>query len=227
MLRESKAFSSSAVPYTHTSRIRNPLVGVSKAELLSDVTTFAKEHQLEDIEPLLIKGALVAQSPALFEEIEELDEADRTAIREEFTHRFKLPRTLYLTIILNSIAAAIQVGRMSLAMLTMLIQNRDGTRLVVTEPICRWSSPRLCASALTVTGPSVRPLESPTQVMNAPPPALARRTAGLSVSSTHRRTLPLPSSLLGSRIPSTNSLAAGEPSSLPPFSPCWLPSARD
>lgn len=69
---------------------------------------FATENQLEEVEPLLIKGALVAQSPALFEELEDLDEADRTAIREEYTHRFKLPRTLYFTIILNSIAAAIQ-----------------------------------------------------------------------------------------------------------------------
>jgi hypothetical protein len=89
-------------------RIRNPLVGVPKTELLSDVSLFAKERQLEDIEPLLVKGALVAQSPALFEEIEELDDGERLALREEVTHRFKLPKILYYTIILNSIAAAIQ-----------------------------------------------------------------------------------------------------------------------
>ena len=69
---------------------------------------FAVEHDLTSVEPLLIKGALVAQSPALFEEMEDLDENDRTVIREELTHRFKLPRTLYFTIILNSVAAAIQ-----------------------------------------------------------------------------------------------------------------------
>ena len=50
----------------------------------------------------------MAQSPALFEEIEELDEGDRVALREEVTHRFKLPKILYYTIIINSIAAAIQ-----------------------------------------------------------------------------------------------------------------------
>ncbi|KAH7396169.1 D-xylose-proton symporter [Pyrenochaeta sp. MPI-SDFR-AT-0127] len=88
--------------------VRNPLVGLSREELLADVHSFAQEHQLEDVEPLLIKGALVAQSPALFEDLEDLDDADRDAIREEITHRFKLPRTLYLTIILNSVAAAIQ-----------------------------------------------------------------------------------------------------------------------
>jgi MFS family permease len=57
---------------------------------------------------LLYKGALAAQSPAAVDDIEELDEADRTALREEVTHRFKLPKTLYMTIVLNSIAAAIQ-----------------------------------------------------------------------------------------------------------------------
>ena len=72
------------------------------------MSLFAKQHQLEHIGPLLIKGALVAQSPALFEEIEELDDSDRIALREEVTHRFKLPKLLYYTIVLNSIAAAIQ-----------------------------------------------------------------------------------------------------------------------
>lgn len=89
-------------------RIRNPLVDISRVQLLSNVHDFAVEHDLTSVEPLLVKGALVAQSPALFEEMEELDENDRTVIREELTHRFKLPRTLYFTIILNSVAAAIQ-----------------------------------------------------------------------------------------------------------------------
>jgi hypothetical protein len=84
------------------------LVGIPKHQLLTDVHNFAHEHGLQDVESLLVKGALFAQSPALFEEMEELDERDRVAIREEVTKRFKLPRMLYFTIILNSIAAAIQ-----------------------------------------------------------------------------------------------------------------------
>jgi len=92
----------------HNSRIRNPLVGLSKEQLIADVEAFASEHRLEDATPLLIKGALAAQSPALIDEIEELDENDRIVLREEITHRWKLPRILYITIILNSIAAAIQ-----------------------------------------------------------------------------------------------------------------------
>ncbi|KAF2727152.1 hypothetical protein EJ04DRAFT_570632 [Polyplosphaeria fusca] len=38
----------------------------------------------------------------------ELDDAEKTALREETTHRWKLPKILYYTIILNSIAAVIQ-----------------------------------------------------------------------------------------------------------------------
>ncbi|KAK1478476.1 hypothetical protein CCUS01_04821 [Colletotrichum cuscutae] len=89
--------------------IKNPLKGIPKAQLLEQVTAYHRKHELpEDILPLLKKGALVAQNPALFESIEELDEAERDALRQEVTHRWKHPWALYYTIILNSIAAAIQ-----------------------------------------------------------------------------------------------------------------------
>lgn len=63
---------------------------------------------MTDMLPTLIKGALVAQNPLGIDTISELDDADRQILREETTHRWKQPRTLYLTIVLNSIAAAIQ-----------------------------------------------------------------------------------------------------------------------
>ncbi|KAF2179831.1 MFS transporter [Zopfia rhizophila CBS 207.26] len=91
-----------------TGEIRNPLIGIPKEQLLADVDNFAKAHALDDIVPLLRKGALVAQSPFAIDEIEELDDTDRQAIREEKTNRWKQPRILYFTIVLNSIAAAIQ-----------------------------------------------------------------------------------------------------------------------
>jgi hypothetical protein len=40
---------------------------------------------MEDIEPLLKKGALIAQSPKDFESLPELDEADKAIIRRETT----------------------------------------------------------------------------------------------------------------------------------------------
>lgn len=69
---------------------------------------FAAENNLIDALPLLKKGALVAQSPHTIESIPELDEADKEVLRREVTHRWNHPKPLYFTIVLNSIAAAIQ-----------------------------------------------------------------------------------------------------------------------
>jgi hypothetical protein len=91
-----------------THRIRNPLVGIPRPELLADVETFANENGLVEHLPLLRKGALIAQNPGGYETIEELDPEERDALHIEATKRWSHTRTLYLTIILNSIAAAIQ-----------------------------------------------------------------------------------------------------------------------
>jgi hypothetical protein len=93
---------------TGLNRIRNPLVGIPKAELLADVETFATENGLEQHLPMLRKGALVAQNPGGYDTIEELDNDDRFALHHEATKRWSHPNILYFTIILNSIAAAIQ-----------------------------------------------------------------------------------------------------------------------
>ena len=89
-------------------RIKNPLVGVSRDDLMLDVDNYARENNLEDIRDLLRKGALVAQSPELLESIPELDEGERESLRREITNKWRQPKILYFTIILNSIAAAIQ-----------------------------------------------------------------------------------------------------------------------
>jgi MFS family permease len=84
------------------------LVGIPKAELLADVERFATEHGLEEELPTLRKGALVAQNPQGYDTIAELDDEDRAFLHEEATKRWAHGKTLYFTIILNSIAAAIQ-----------------------------------------------------------------------------------------------------------------------
>jgi len=89
-------------------RIKNPLAGVPKDQLLQDVDLFAEEQNLTEIRDLLRKGALAAQSPGAIEHIIELDETDRQILRDEVAHRWRHPKTLYFTIVLNSIAAAIQ-----------------------------------------------------------------------------------------------------------------------
>jgi len=91
-----------------TGEIRNPLAGIPKEQLLRDVEEFATAHEITDILPVLIKGALVSQSPHHADKIRELDDEDRRILAEETTRRWKHPRVLYFTIVLNSIAAAIQ-----------------------------------------------------------------------------------------------------------------------
>jgi sugar porter (SP) family MFS transporter len=91
-----------------TGEIKNPLMGIPKDQLIADAASFAEEHGLGAEKDLFIKGALAAQNPFHIDRITELDEEDRRILNEEKTHRWKHPRLLYFTIILNSIAAAIQ-----------------------------------------------------------------------------------------------------------------------
>ncbi|KAG5924098.1 hypothetical protein E4U42_004752 [Claviceps africana] len=90
--------------------IENPLQHLSREELLAKVSAFHQQKRLQDhiTISLLQKGALVAQDPANFENLDLLDDADKDALRQEVTHRWRHPWPLYYTIILNSIAAAIQ-----------------------------------------------------------------------------------------------------------------------
>lgn len=84
------------------------MAALSKDDLLRHVDQYAQEYNFTDILPLLRKGALVAQKPNDFESMSELDETDRQFLRAEKVHRWRQPWALYYTIILNSIAAAIQ-----------------------------------------------------------------------------------------------------------------------
>lgn len=80
---------------TVNAKLKNPLSGYTKKELMADVDAFAKEKDLEDIIPLLRKGALVAQNPKAFEQVEELDDAEREWLRQETTHRWHQPKMLF------------------------------------------------------------------------------------------------------------------------------------
>lgn len=75
---------------------------------MDDVETFAREKNLLDIVDVLKKGAQVAQNPGAFEEIESLDHEELAALRQEKASKWKQPTTLYLTIIICSVGAAVQ-----------------------------------------------------------------------------------------------------------------------
>lgn len=89
-------------------RIQNPLAGIPRDTLFYNVEQFANEANMADMIPLLKKGALVAQDPPAFEQIQELDEVERDALRNEVLHKWRQPGALYFTVILCSIGAAVQ-----------------------------------------------------------------------------------------------------------------------
>ncbi|KAL5354486.1 hypothetical protein ACLOAV_000575 [Pseudogymnoascus australis] len=92
-------------------RIENPLAGIPRATLLSDVEKFAEEKSLTGHVDILKKGALVAQDPLNYEDItgeHSLTEVEIEDLRNEILHKWRHPRTLYLTILLCSVGAAVQ-----------------------------------------------------------------------------------------------------------------------
>lgn len=92
-------------------RIKNPLKGIPRDELMRHVEAFAYEKGLVDHIPLLRKGALVAQDPDNYENIdgqEALDEAEKKVLKDEIEHKWRMPARLFLTIATCSIGAAVQ-----------------------------------------------------------------------------------------------------------------------
>ncbi|EAU81614.1 sugar transporter [Coprinopsis cinerea okayama7 len=89
-------------------RIQNPLHGIPEATLLRQAEEFAIDHGLEDKVDLFKKGALLAQNPADFESIPGMTEEEKEHIRRETTHRWSQSKALYMTIVICSLAAAVQ-----------------------------------------------------------------------------------------------------------------------
>ncbi|KAJ7291226.1 sugar transporter [Mycena rebaudengoi] len=97
-----------SINHNVNAKIQNPLHGIPQKVLLARVAAFAKEKELEDVLPFLEKGALIAQNPSGYDKLEILDDADRETISRETTHKWSHPRALYYTVILCSVAAAVQ-----------------------------------------------------------------------------------------------------------------------
>jgi hypothetical protein len=85
-------------------RIRNPLVGVPRETLMRSAEKLAADHDLNEILPLLKKGALAAQNPAEVDNMDEFTIEEKEIFREEITYKWRQPKILYITIILNSVA---------------------------------------------------------------------------------------------------------------------------
>jgi hypothetical protein len=78
--------------------LENPLAGKSRETVIRDARRFAQENGLGEHEEIFVKGALVAQRPNDFENIPELSEEDKAALRFELTHKWRQPFTLYFLV---------------------------------------------------------------------------------------------------------------------------------
>lgn len=98
-----------ALPRLLTSlRIANPLADIPYDTLMKDVEEFAQEKGIEDLTENLKKGALVAQNPNRWNEIEGISSEEEHFLQQEHDHKWKHPLSLYVTIVVCSIGAAVQ-----------------------------------------------------------------------------------------------------------------------
>lgn len=95
-------------------KLANPLAGYSHNELKLQGLRFSITHQMGDEEDIRAfeMGAVLAQAPEKFEEIEDLTEEELHVLRQEFTNRWSQPSLMYVVIVICSISAAVQgMGR--------------------------------------------------------------------------------------------------------------------
>jgi hypothetical protein len=88
-------------------KLRNPLHGIPHNQLMEDVELFAQEKGLMDDIEVLRKGALVAQNPKTFEDLD-LSEDDKIALRRETTNKWDQPFMMYFMTILCAGSAIVQ-----------------------------------------------------------------------------------------------------------------------
>ncbi|PWN50170.1 hypothetical protein IE53DRAFT_362588 [Violaceomyces palustris] len=89
-------------------RLANPLKGLSRSEVVSRAQAFADQAGLSELRGTFAKAALVARDPYLFEEMPELDEDDKEALRRETTHKWRQPFQLYMLVVCCSLGAVVQ-----------------------------------------------------------------------------------------------------------------------
>ncbi len=73
----------------------NPLAGIPREQLFQDVDAFCSKFSLMDHNETFRKGALVAQSPHIAQDMDYLDAQDKAVLLREHTHKWDQPKTLY------------------------------------------------------------------------------------------------------------------------------------
>jgi len=91
--------------------LRNPLAGMTRAEVLADVDAFVDSKGLDEHREDFRKGALVAQvnnTPGAYEKIDILTEDEKAVLRKEETSRWHQPFALYFLCTLCAGSAIVQ-----------------------------------------------------------------------------------------------------------------------
>ena len=95
-------------------KLANPLAGLSHVALMKRGGRYARQHHMgeeEDIRAFEL-GAVLAQDPERYENVEGLTPEELEVLRKEFTNKWSQPRLMYLVIVLCSACAAVQgMGR--------------------------------------------------------------------------------------------------------------------
>ncbi|KAF2790977.1 hypothetical protein K505DRAFT_339960 [Melanomma pulvis-pyrius CBS 109.77] len=92
-------------------RLRNPLAGLSEAQVIADVDAWCVEKGLQEHQNVFRKGALIArmgQRDDGFEYVTQLSEEDKDVLRHEIAHRWSQPFMLYFLVVLCAGSAIVQ-----------------------------------------------------------------------------------------------------------------------
>lgn len=89
-------------------KLANPLYGIQPEELEEMGAQYARDHGMEADVTAFRKGAVLAQDPLNFENMDILDDEDLVILRREYTHKWSHPSTLYHMVVMCSVAAAVQ-----------------------------------------------------------------------------------------------------------------------
>jgi len=92
-------------------KLRNPLAGITEAQLLADVDNWCAEKGLQEHQDAFRKGALVArvgQRDDGFEYVSQLTADEKDTLRHEANHRWSQPFQLYFLVILCAGSAIVQ-----------------------------------------------------------------------------------------------------------------------
>ena len=93
-----------------SAKLANPLAGISHAQLEEMGATYAKKHHIGDEEDIRAfrKGAVLAQEPRRFAQVQGLTSRELEVLQKEFDSRWSQPKLMYMVIALCSTCAAVQ-----------------------------------------------------------------------------------------------------------------------